>query len=395
MIFHAEPIFVFVLGAIVGSFLNVCIYRLPLEKSLIWPGSRCGNCLQAVRWYDNIPLISYWVLGGRCRVCGQKYSMRYFLIELATAGGFLGLYYLEVIKNVHGLDRHLLGEWRYVICTRIIFGVHAVLLSFLIVATFCDFDYQIIPLPLTITGTLMGLLVAVSFPWPWPYTLSEARALPVQRVAWWRVEPEWMNSRHPNVVRMGGMYPWPVWGPLPDWLGPGDNWRTGLATGLAGLLAGTLVLRAIRFFFGIGGGAEYSEPVETEPDEPRAWFGRRWLSWVGRVGGRAMGLGDADLMMMAGTFMGWQLVIVAFFVGVIPGLFFGLAQMVFRGGNVMPFGPSLAIGVMVTILSWRWIGPDLQFAFFNGRFVLLMGLVCCVAMVVLAYLMRLVKMARS
>jgi leader peptidase (prepilin peptidase)/N-methyltransferase len=395
MIFHAEPIFVFVLGAIVGSFLNVCIYRLPLEKSLIWPGSRCGNCLQPVRWYDNIPLISYWVLGGRCRVCGQEYSIRYFLIELLTAGGFLGLYYLEVIRNVHGLDRYVLGEWRYVIATRVILAVHALLLSFLIVATFCDFDYQIIPLPLTITGTLVGLLIAVSFPWPWPYTPLEARALPVQRVAWWRVEPEWMNPRHPNVVRMGGIYPWPVWGPLPEWLGPGDNWKTGLATGLAGLLAGTLVLRAIRFFFGIGGGAEYSEPVQTPADEPPVWFGRRWLSWVGRIGGRAMGLGDADLMMMAGTFMGWQLVIVAFFIGVIPGLFFGLAQMVFRGGNVMPFGPSLAIGVMLTALSWRWIGPYVQPAFFNGQFVLVMGAGCCVAMVLLAYLMRLAKMARS
>src|SRR5579871_5906936 len=76
----------FVLGAIVGSFLNVCIARLPQEKSLLWPpGSRCGHCFQPVRWHDNIPLVSYWVLRGRCRSCGATFSSRYFFVELATA----------------------------------------------------------------------------------------------------------------------------------------------------------------------------------------------------------------------------------------------------------------------------------------------------------------------
>ena len=68
-------IFFFCVGAAVGSFLNVCIYRLPLERSLVWPGSRCGYCLQVIRWYDNIPLVSYWVLRGRCRTCGATFSL--------------------------------------------------------------------------------------------------------------------------------------------------------------------------------------------------------------------------------------------------------------------------------------------------------------------------------
>ena len=68
-------IFVFLIGASVGSFLNVAIARLPLEKSLLWPNSRCGACLQSIRWYDNLPLISYLVLRGRCRTCGQHYSI--------------------------------------------------------------------------------------------------------------------------------------------------------------------------------------------------------------------------------------------------------------------------------------------------------------------------------
>src|SRR5438093_1560102 len=92
--------FVFVLGAAVGSGLNVCIVRLPYEKSLLWPSSRCGNCFQPVRWYDNLPLVSYWVLRGRCRSCKTPFSMRYFFIELFTALVFVLLFYLDVIANV-------------------------------------------------------------------------------------------------------------------------------------------------------------------------------------------------------------------------------------------------------------------------------------------------------
>src|SRR5574341_1450468 len=100
MIFFWLPA-VFVIGAIVGSFVNVAVSRLPLEKSLLWPGSRCGSCFQRIRWFDNIPLISYWWLRGRCRNCGTSFSIRYFLIELATALGFVGLFYLEMMRNIH------------------------------------------------------------------------------------------------------------------------------------------------------------------------------------------------------------------------------------------------------------------------------------------------------
>src|SRR5947209_3966899 len=99
-------LFVFIVGACVGSFLNVAIARLPLEKSLLWPSSRCGQCLQPIRWYDNLPLISYLWLRGRCRACGQSYSVAYLLIELATGLGFAALFWLEVVQNIHGWPGH-------------------------------------------------------------------------------------------------------------------------------------------------------------------------------------------------------------------------------------------------------------------------------------------------
>src|SRR5436189_2671748 len=94
-------LFVFLVGASIGSFLNVAIARLPLEKSLIWPSSRCGACLQPIRWYDNVPLLSYLWLKGRCRTCGQAYSPIYLLVELGTALGFVGLFWLEVVEDIH------------------------------------------------------------------------------------------------------------------------------------------------------------------------------------------------------------------------------------------------------------------------------------------------------
>jgi leader peptidase (prepilin peptidase)/N-methyltransferase len=368
-----------VLGAIVGSFLNVCIARLPYEKSLIWPGSRCGQCLQPVRWYDNLPLISYWVLRGRCRTCGAPFSVRYFLVELLTAASFAGLYYLEVVANVHDLRPAVLGPERFATGRVVLFAWHALLFCFLMVATFSDLDTQTIPLPLTVIGTVIGLIGSVIWPWPWPYTPAEAeRVLPPGQ--------SWIGGSGP----VQGLYAWPVWGPLPQWLQPGGNWQTGLATGLAGVLAGTLMLRAVRFLFGLGAGAAYME--EPEPEHETTGFARRVVSWFGRVGGRALGLGDADLMMLAGAFLGWQPVVVAFFVGVIPGLFFGLAHLVLRGNRPLPYGPALAIGVVITFLAWGRIAPVpvVRSAFFHPPLVIGAVVFGSVGMIVLAFLLRLV-----
>ena len=81
-------------GACVGSFLNVCIYRLPRRESLLWPGSRCTSCGRALTWYDNIPLLSWVTLGGRCRTCKASVSSMYPIVEAVTALAFLGGYLL-------------------------------------------------------------------------------------------------------------------------------------------------------------------------------------------------------------------------------------------------------------------------------------------------------------
>jgi leader peptidase (prepilin peptidase)/N-methyltransferase len=374
---------IFLIGAAVGSFLNVCIYRLPLEKSPLWPlSSRCGQCLQPVRALDNLPLVSYWLLRGRCRTCAAPFSVRYFFVELGTAAAFTGLFYLECVVNVHRFNAQLLGQQPAHVACLVAFVYHAILLSFLIVATFCDIDFRTIPLPLTITGSVLGIVGSIFLPWPWPYTPAQAtpagQPFPVDN---------WLVSMLGRPYQ--GVYSWPVWGPLPSWLAPGGNWQTGLATGVVGFLAGTLTLRIVRFTFGLGIGVEYMD--EADPESVHWGLPRRLWDWAGRVGGKTLGLGDADLMMMAGAFLGWQPTIAGFFLAVVPGLFFGMVQIFQRGDNALPFGPSLAIGAMIAALGWRNIGPPLQVFFFNGPFLASVAGMACFLLLLSGYVLRIMR----
>ena len=137
-------IFMFILGAIVGSFLNVCIVRMPHEKSVVKPRSHCVHCKKQLLWHDNIPFISYVLLKGRCRFCGQKISPRYFLVELITAVTFVVFY------QYFGLTA-LLPAYLTMVCG-------------FIVATFVDFEHRIIPDEISVGGMAAGLLFSALIP---------------------------------------------------------------------------------------------------------------------------------------------------------------------------------------------------------------------------------------
>ena len=345
-------ILVFVVGAIVGSFVNVAVARLPFEKSLVWPGSRCGQCFQRIRWYDNVPLVSYVWLRGRCRTCGTRFSARYVFVELFTALGFVGLFYFEMMLNVHRWPplNAMINFGFYPLQWWAGYGFHALLFAFLMAASVCDLEGREIPFPLTLTGAIVGLIGAVLMPWPWLSTPQDA----LPRNPFGGGE-DWLAGQIGQ-----GIYPWPVWGPLPNWL-PAGSWQLGLATGLAGFLVGTMMLRAVGFLFSKG------------------------------LGRDALGLGDADLMMMAGSFLGWQPVVMAFFVSVAPALVFGLVQWFVRRDNELPFGPSLAAGLLVTMLGWHWIGAYVQPLFFMGYLLLVLVAFGAIFMLGSAYLMRVTR----
>ncbi|MCL5269074.1 MAG: prepilin peptidase [bacterium] len=143
--YHAFHVpFVFVLGTIFGSFFNVCIYRIPMGVPLSMPRSHCYRCGRAVRWHDNIPLLSYWILRGRCRHCGARFSIRYFGVELLT-----GLLFSLVFARV-GYSLALIPA--------------LVFISLLVIATFTDIDHWIIPDRISLGGLGAGLLLAAVWP---------------------------------------------------------------------------------------------------------------------------------------------------------------------------------------------------------------------------------------
>lgn len=136
-----ESIVLFLFGGMVGSFLNVCIHRLPRRESIVFPASNCPSCHAPIRPYDNLPIVSYLVLRGRCRSCSGRISPRYPLVEALT-----GTAAVAVLLH-DGLSPQ--------------FAVGFVFLAALIVVTFVDIDHQIIPDAISLPGIPLGLLAAL------------------------------------------------------------------------------------------------------------------------------------------------------------------------------------------------------------------------------------------
>lgn len=376
---------VFILGSTVGSFLNVCIFRLPQGQSLIRPGSHCGHCHQPIRLRDNLPLVSYWLLRGRCRMCGASFSIRYFWVELLTALVFVLLFHLEVGWNVHHFPSWTWygSGYEYVLVGRmppqpwLFFAVHAVLCCFLIVTTLIAREHHQVPMGLVRVGLVAGLFAATLCPWPWPEPVAEAIAAPggMERVfvplekpyeggarvgAMPADKPWWRRAVTPRA----GAYSWPVWGPLPDWLPPG-SWQLGLATGLAGVLAGAALTGLVRLLFNIG------------------------------VGAAALSGSEISLLAIAGGFLGWQPVVVAGLLALLPGLTSAIWQWAVRKSSHVSYCLWLALALALVWLAWYWIGPLVQGLFFDGPRLLLFAIGCAAWLLVLAAGLRLAGVARS
>ncbi len=132
--------FAFLFGAVMGSFLNVCIFRIPLGKSLIAPFSHCPQCKSPIRAYDNIPIFSFFVLGGRCRSCRAPISIRYPLVETMMA------VFSVLLMLKFGLSPSFL--------------ISFILVASLVVVSFIDLDHRIIPDTISLPGIIVGLLAS-------------------------------------------------------------------------------------------------------------------------------------------------------------------------------------------------------------------------------------------
>jgi leader peptidase (prepilin peptidase) / N-methyltransferase len=358
---------VFVLGLAVGSFLNVLIARLPYEKSIIWPSSRCFSCFTPIRPLDNIPILGYLRLGGRCRQCGAAFSSRYLWVELATGLATVGLFAAEVLLNIYNIPalnfnilagNNALPPWQGLL----LFLYHAVLLWALIAAAAIDAEHRIIPPLIPFSAVAIGIVGGAFMPWPWPHSVAAANAIAPANNPW-ILQDNW--GKIPT-----GAQPWPFWETIFEYARPGSI-QLGLLNGIVGAVAGSMTARLIRFLFGAG-------------------FGRE-----------ALGLGDADLLMMAGAFLGWQIAVMALFVGAVSALILKLAAILFidhappveegkpaPDARELPFGPGLAIGIVATWLSWPWLGPQVQFVFFDVVTFGLAAFIMCVGLLAAGLLLR-------
>jgi leader peptidase (prepilin peptidase)/N-methyltransferase len=167
-------------GLIVGSFLNVCIYRLPRKMSVVWPASRCAECGRPLAWYENIPIASYTVLRGRCRTCGTRISVRYPIVEAITGGIFLWHWY------VWGLQPILIPKLLFACALIVLFAI--------------DLEHQLLPNVITLPGIVIGL--ACSLVWP-PGIIASLEGIALGGGILWLIAEVWLRLRGVEAMGFG------------------------------------------------------------------------------------------------------------------------------------------------------------------------------------------------
>lgn len=342
--------FAFVTGAVVGSFLNVCIYRLPLDLSVNEPRrSFCPSCKKQLSWKENIPLLSWMFLRGRCANCGSRISFRYFAVELLTGLLFLALW-LQFPWDV------ALAYWLFA--------------SLLVVATFVDFEHFIIPDEVTIGGTVAGIVASLIVPalMNTPNRLT-ALGLSIFSAALgyallWVVLEGGKLVFGKKKIRLDAPTPF-------TWTRNGDDadFVVGEERGLwsdhfaresdqllllcdeAAIDERNVGATTLRFHYN----RVEVEGAETQLDHVHIIRGVVRELQIPR---EAMGRGDLKFLACIGAFLGWQAVLFAVFAGSLLGSLVGIFTMVI-GKRVwsakLPFGPYLAAGALV----WMFFGAAL------------------------------------
>lgn len=373
--------FIFAFGCIIGSFLNVVIYRLPREKSLVSPGSACPACGKPIRFYDNVPLVSWLVLGAKCRHCKAHISIRYFIVELLTGMMFLGLYLVYFHTSVRPGMQVSGGT--------LVYAVHILLLGAFLAASAIDMELWVIPLSIcwfvTVAGligsTVAGFVIPSEeivknqlFPVASPGTGALALGAALGLLVSWILlktgvlkrsyevpedAPE-LSEAQKEERKQDGLAPYfddypfnhraeslreivflaPIVGGalLASALVKGDG---AVATAWAGLLAHPAVAGLLGSVFG------YFVGCAT------VWATRIFGTLA--FGKEAMGLGDVHLMGAAGAVVGPMMVVAAFFIAPFFGLGWALFQMLFKKTRQIPYGPFLSLAVVVVMIFHDWI----------------------------------------
>ena len=364
-------VWLFVFGATVGSFLNVCVYRLPKAtglwnglRSLSSPPSTCPKCRTRIRSRDNVPILGWLLLGGRCRTCGLKIAVRYPFVELMNGLLWVGLYWLHRGSSPWpAIERSWLatpygpeaGEhpffspWWWIHAR---FAYHVLLAELLVVAGLIDFDTKTIPKLVTDPFILVGVVLAglgglyllpvAIHP---PGFVEDARLLTAALTS--RELPSGLAALFPDDLR-------------PQWIDgfPGSQLH-GLAVSFAGVVAGVVPLLFLR----VTG---------------------RWI-----YGREAMGSGDVYLMALIGAFLGWQAALATIVLAALIATASFVLILLFGARAEVPFGPYLALGAATVVGGWPWLWPRVEAVAGFGPLLLPLLVALAMAFVVVAYATRL------
>ncbi len=399
MVFLAvRLVLVFVVGACLGSLVNWAIYTLAWNARPISPWSR-GPADTAPRGQiDRMPILGWFKLSREAKIHGPRFWWRPMLLEIGVGVALAALYWWEVerLGLIQGqLPNDLIAPPSWAIHWEFI--SHTVLFGLMLAASFIDIDEKFIPDAITIPGTLLGLLLATAIPLSLLPNVVERAAQPAKNgapavelvlrnggpVAGPKGGPMWLEPTTAAAPR-----PWPpVWGTPRRWtslaIGVGCFWLWCFALapriwrGRRGpVFAVRLIAARLR--------REFAQPpmrllfVAGTIAIICFWgfSGHRWaglltaliglaasggLVWAVRLIGtaalrrEAMGFGDVTLMMMIGTFLGWQACLIAFFLAPFAALLIGVAQFVLRRDDVIPFGPFLCLGAATVVVDWAAI----------------------------------------
>jgi leader peptidase (prepilin peptidase)/N-methyltransferase len=287
----------FVLGLLFGSFLNVCISRLPRGESIVHPRSHCPQCGATIRWYDNIPLLSWLLLRGRCRECKQAISWRYPLVELAIGLWFANIVFRFMLQSLAVGDVRLSTEWWV---TFVVSCIGIAILGFLLIGLMVmDWRTLILPDAFTLSGIAIALFLVCT-----------------QAIFLGPTEDQVHLTKHSlHLTSPGGVT---------------DSGNVFL-TGPESLIFGRIVA--------ICGAALLLLLI-------------RWLYKAIRHR-EGMGLGDVKLIAMIAAFLGFWPAILSLFLGTLAAALYGavqLAQRKARGASKLPFGSFLCVGGLVAAL---------------------------------------------
>lgn len=365
------------LGAILGAAVNVAVCRFSWGAAA-WNPWLARHCRDAcTSWRDRLPIAGWWLLRRRRDEFGRGFWLRPLVVELAMASLASGWYWWSVEQRglvPPGLAPGGAAAGALAAVLHVQYLGHLVLFSLMLAATLIDVDEQIIPDAVTVPGTLAGLAAAVLYPWfllPGPALAAPALPLPgaadIEAVVAsspnpWPAALEGRPQTQGLAIALGCFALWCV-GLLPRSWRARRGWRRAAALLWARIarerasryvaalaVAGSAAIVAVWAAGGPRWIALVSALLGTAVGGGIVWVTRFVGSWVLRR--EAMGFGDVTLLAMIGAFVGWQAVLLVFFLAPFAGLVIGVAQWLVRRDHVIPYGPFLCLAALVVL--WRW-----------------------------------------